>query len=273
MLLSEKAAEVALPLDAHPVERKAVGGPPAPQVRQPSTDIPRASADQSGSSPESKTKHNKLKKKEVGQGGFRKMFGRNKNRQSTVPSNAPEVLNGQGGSLQPGGANLGRRFSGFAKKSPVVSPMSDTHPASADPNISEDDITPIASPNQAYDRSYDPSVQESLSRVDTNDAHEAQQAFSSFDQGPLEDVPAFVPEDSPRESEDDAAPPNISRVRSSVDDEAGLTKESPVQDRWAQIRKNAAERAAQRQSEEQSRGTYSTKTEGDDGETSGEESK
>jgi hypothetical protein len=54
-----------------------------------------------------------------------------------------------------------------------------------------------------------------------------------------------------------------------------LTKEvSPaaqVGDRWAQIRKNAADRAA-RQSEEQSRGGYSGKTDGDDGETSGEES-
>jgi hypothetical protein len=43
------------------------------------------------------------------------------------------------------------------------------------------------------------------------------------------------------------------------------------QDRWAQIRKNAAERAAQRASEEQSYGGQSSKT--DDGETSGEESK
>ena len=135
--------------------------------------------------------------------------------------------------------------------------------------ISEDQQrTPIASPSQNYDRSYDPSIQDSLSRVDTNDAHEARQAFSSFDQGPLEDVPAFVPEDSPRQSEDDAAvPPNISRVRTNDEAEA-----SPVQDRWAQIRKNAAERAAQRQSEEQSRGGYSGKTDVDDGETSGEES-
>jgi hypothetical protein len=57
------------------------------------------------------------------------------------------------------------------------------------------------------------------------------------------------------------------------DDGNDLTKEiSPVGDRWAQIRKNAAERAAQRQSEEQSRGGQSQKTDGDDGETSGEES-
>ncbi|KFY35675.1 hypothetical protein V494_05703, partial [Pseudogymnoascus sp. VKM F-4513 (FW-928)] len=40
---------------------------------------------------------------------------------------------------------------------------------------------------------------------------------------------------------------------------------SPVGDRWAQIRKNAAERAAARQSEEKSAGTDG------EGETSGEE--
>jgi hypothetical protein len=232
-------------------------------------DLARPSVDQSGSSPESKAKHNKLKKKEPNSGGFRKMFGRNKNRQSKVPENAGEIINGSQ-NLQPGGSGLGRRLSGLRKKSPVPSPVTETAPSER--RVSEDDTTPVASPQQ-FERSYDPSIQESLSRVDTNEAHEAHQAFSSFDQGPLEDVPAFVPEDSPRRSEDDAAvPPNISRVR--TNDENDVTKEvSPVVgDRWAQIRKNAAERAAQRQSEEQSRGGYSQKTDGDDGETSGEES-
>jgi len=268
--LSEKAAEVSLPSDAHPSDRDA--GPSRDVAPTPE---PRASHDQSGSSPESKAKHNKLKKKEQGapSGGFRKMFGRNKNRQSTQAP--PQVIN-NGNGLQPGNAALGRRFSGFRKKSPVTSPVSENSPSmtqqsmtqSVSHRISEDQQrTPIASPSQNYDRSYDPSIQDSLSRVDTNDAHEARQAFSSFDQGPLEDVPAFVPEDSPRQSEDDAAvPPNISRVRTNDEAEA-----SPVQDRWAQIRKNAAERAAQRQSEEQSRGGYSGKTDVDDGETSGEE--
>ncbi|KAE8444132.1 hypothetical protein EG329_000820 [Mollisiaceae sp. DMI_Dod_QoI] len=272
--LSEKAAEVALPEDPHPVERKPpvdrkpVPVVPAPIVEQPVPEPPRPSGEQSGSSPESK-KHNKLKKKDpAASGGFRKMFGR-KNRQSTIPPNAPEVLNGSQSGLQPGGAGLGRRFSALRKKSPSNTPPEPS--ATPTPQqISEDDLTPVASPHHGYERSYDPSVQESLSRVDTNDAHEARQAFSNFDQGPLEDVPAFVPEDSPRESEDDAAPPNISRIR--TEDGTELTQQvSPAQDRWAQIRKNAAERAAQRQSEEQSRGGYSQKTDGDDGETSGEE--
>ncbi|PVH72256.1 hypothetical protein DL98DRAFT_80402 [Cadophora sp. DSE1049] len=268
--LSEKAAEVSLPGDTHPADRDA-----GPSRNVAPTPEPRASADQSGSSPESKAKHNKLKKKEQGasSGGFRKMFGRNKNRQSIQAP--PQVIN-NGNGLQPGNAALGRRFSGFRKKSPVTSPVSEASPSmtqqsmtqSTSHRVSEDQQrTPIASPSQNYDRSYDPSIQDSLSRVDTNDAHEARQAFSSFDQGPLEDVPAFVPEESPRQSEDDAAvPPNISRVRTNDEAEA-----SPVQDRWAQIRKNAAERAALRQSEEQSRGGYSGKTDVDDGETSGEE--
>lgn len=276
--LSEKAAEAALPQDSHPVERKPVGGVIAPATRI-EQETPRPSADQheSGSSPESKAKHNKLKKKEAGSGGgFRKMFGRNKNRQSKVPENAGQVLNGSQGDVQAGGAAPGRRFSGFRKKSPVASPVNDTTPSFAtSQRISEDSTTPKASPhpNFEHERSYEPSTHGTLSRVDTNDAQEAHQAFSSFDQGPLEDVPAFVPEDSPRHSEEDAAvPPPITRNRS--DDSTDLTKQvSPSGDRWAQIRKNAAERAAQRQSEEQSRGGYSQKTDGDDAETSGEESK
>lgn len=267
--LSEKAAEVAFPEDSHPSDRRAAPMASLPRVDQSTPEPPRQSGEASGSSPESK-KHNKLKKKEPATGGFRKIFGRNKNRQSIVPPNASENLNGGQANLQPGNAALGRRFSALRKKSPPSVP-SDSRDAPTPAPASEDDITPVASPHQAYERSYDPSVQDTLSRVDTNDAHEARQAFSNFDQGPLEDVPAFVPDDSPRESIDDSAPPNISRVRTEDGGELTQQVSPPAQDRWAQIRKNAAERAAQRQSEEQSRGGYSQKTDGDDGETSGEE--
>ena len=272
--LSEKAAEVALPQDTHPAVATA-SSPLLPAE----TPRPVDRHTESGSSPESK-KHNKLKKKDGGGGGFRKMFGRNKNRQSKLPDNAGEALNGNNGTLQPGGATLGRRFSGFRKKSPVPTPVPEPSPSFEPSSVpsEENEITPVASPNQQYERSYDPSIRDSLSRVDTADAHEAHQAFSSFDQGPLEDVPAFVPSESPRQSEesDAAVPPPITRTRS--DDAGGAeltTVTSNSQDRWAQIRKNAAERAAvtQRESEEQSRGGYSQKTDGDDGgETSGEES-
>ena len=53
----------------------------------------------------------------------------------------------------------------------------------------------------------------------------------------------------------------------------GETKEvPPITDRWEKIRRNAAERAAKRQIEEQSRGGYNQKTDEDIGDTSGEES-
>ncbi|TAQ91646.1 hypothetical protein B7494_g40 [Chlorociboria aeruginascens] len=260
---AEKAVEVELPHDT-PVERK-----PVPETIEISEEQPsQPEVFQSPpSSPESK-KHNKLKKKEPGNTGFRKMFGR-KNRESKLPETLsttnPDTTNG---GLQPGGAALGRRFSGFIKKSsPVVSPESEAHRASPVPPISEGNITPIASPQKDYERSYATSARDSLSRVNTSDAQEAHHAFSSFDQGPMEDVPAFVPDDHTRQSEESVPPP----IQNSEEGQPLEQIQSNTQDRWAQIRKNAAERAAQRQSEEQSRGTYSQKDNDDEGETSGEE--
>jgi hypothetical protein len=277
--ISEKQIESPPPMEVHPLERNSPMMspmlPPAPPVKQ-SMDIPRPSHDQSGSSPENKT-HNKLKKKEVGSGGgFKKLFGRKK--ESSMPPSVSQ--NGNQAGLAPPAATsggLGRRLSNLRKKPvPVAAPPPQQQAVISQQHISEDEITPVATPQTEhrphYERSYDPSIQDTLSRVDTSDAQEAQHAFSSFDQGPLEDVPAFVPDDSPRESIDDAAPPPIAMSRVS-EDGTDLSKQiSPTQDRWAQIRKNAAERAAARQSEEQSRGGYSQKTDGDDGETSGEES-
>lgn len=272
---SEKAAEVGLPDDVHPVDRIAAGPSAAPvtKVEKPSHEDSRPSAED-GLSPESKARH-KLQKKEP-TGGFKKLFGRNKNRQSQVPENAGQALNGPTGSLQPPSSGLGRRLSNMRRKSPAPSPIVETAPSYAGSRISENDQTPIPSPHpQAYERSYEPSLRDSLSRVDTNDAQEARHAFSSFDQGPL-DVPAFIPQDSPRRSEEESIPPPITGSRSTepmeIEQDIAPASPAPVAgDRWAQIRKNAADRAAQRQSEEQSRGGQSQKT--DDGETSGEESK
>ncbi|KAL3425331.1 morphogenesis protein [Phlyctema vagabunda] len=272
--LSEKAAELPLPSETHPIARKPVGAssplasPMHPVDNKISSDVPREPSTEihSGSSPENKTKHNKLKKEKPA-GGFRKMFGRKKTAPPSAASPEPPL---NGGQLQAGGATLGRRFSGFKKKSPLSSPTIEQEPQQPPPPPHSDDgdNTPIASPRQPYDMSYDPSVRDSLSRVDTHDAHEAREEFSRFDQGPMDDVPAFVPDESPRHSDEVITPP-ISRADDDYDESPDQA--SPVQDRWAQIRKNAAERAAQRQSEEQSRGGYSQKTDGDDGETSGEE--
>jgi hypothetical protein len=282
--LSEKAAEVALPREYHPVERNVIS--PAPRM-DPSIDITREQTRSQSTEPpresyESRERHAKLQKKAAagGGGGFRKMFGRNKNRDSTLP----ETFNSsktQPGQLQPGGATLGRRFSGFRKKSPTTSPVVENTPvfSPAPTPVPEDDITPIQSPEPGQLRSYAPSEVTSVSRVNTGDAQEARQAFSSFDQGPLDDVPAFIPdspEESPRQSEEAAMPPSIPTTRDQIREKASAARPDvvkevvPVQDRWAQIRKNAAERAALRQSEEQSRGGQSAVTD-NDGETSGEE--
>ncbi|KAG5979243.1 hypothetical protein E4U55_005384 [Claviceps digitariae] len=126
--------------------------------------------------------------------------------------------------------------------------------------------------------SYEPSVGESLTPVDTQDAAEARDEFSRFDQGPLTEQPAFAADDD--DDDDDATPPPIARhpVAKQETEESGTPAEpierlnqgaSPgVQDRWAQIRKNAAQRAATRQRDERARLSQNS---GEDDDTSVEE--
>ncbi|GKT91680.1 LOW QUALITY PROTEIN: morphogenesis protein [Colletotrichum tofieldiae] len=215
-------------------------------------------------------KSKKLHKEKAGGGGLRKLFGRNKNRNSKLPENAAADVNGM----------LQRETTTPEPTKPAPSPV--PQPIASESNLptptpSEAYTTPFETPQpapvetQAHEPQYEPSVDESISRVDTEDANEAQHEFSRFDQGPLQEQPAFVPDD---DSEDAIPPP----LRDTPEPPAETSPASPGDgprsppaiDRWAQIRKNAAERAAQRQSEEQSRGGYSKTTDGDD-DTSGEE--
>ncbi|KAF9892908.1 hypothetical protein FE257_000500 [Aspergillus nanangensis] len=100
---------------------------------------------------------------------------------------------------------------------------------------------------------------DTLSRVDTNERAAADQEFSRFDQGPLLDQPAFVPAESPvsesypKKEEDKenekpiAAKTDETQKDTSAQDRAPSPSDqsiNPSYDRWAQIRKNAAERAA-----------------------------
>ena len=110
----------------------------------------------------------------------------------------------------------------------------------------------------------------------------AEHEFRSFDQGPLHDTPAFVPVDTPsvltntpatRDSiqlqEHDVSPLGDTPPHTAVPVEQEQEEEYALSpnDRWAQIRKNATERAAlTRQPEQKSRAID------DDGDTSGEES-
>ncbi|ODA76127.1 hypothetical protein RJ55_08410 [Drechmeria coniospora] len=91
-----------------------------------------------------------------------------------------------------------------------------------------------------------------ISPIDTQDAADAAREFSQFDQGPLRDQPAFAPEDDDFES---TTPTRIPRRtnRQTAASASAKSKEQlnqaagpGVQDRWAQIRKNAAARASTR---------------------------
>ncbi|KAI9805408.1 MAG: hypothetical protein M1825_000659 [Sarcosagium campestre] len=275
----------------------------------------------------------------AGAGGFKKFFGRKHTEVGgTEPSHVTSA--DQPGPRDQQDDSPSRRFSSFRLKgNPKAgraqdSTLPDTGRVDqAAETVTQADvpasgkaasITPATSlKDEIPSQSYQPS-QPSVSRVDTNEERNADREFSTFDQGPLEDVPAFVPEDSPEPPEVPIAQtqreqgsavaavpadtpntpsplPNTAPASSvvspqeqrqqeqqpmtpaatqpdtardeAIKDNSDSTREAapPTQDRWAQIRKNAAERAAAtRVSEDQSsRPSQSART--DDGETSGEE--
>ncbi|KAF2085637.1 hypothetical protein K490DRAFT_17411, partial [Saccharata proteae CBS 121410] len=264
------------------IPRKA---PPAPL---PTTTTP--------SSPEAKKKHDpkKLKKQAGGGGGFMKMFGKKKPAPGVkgpeIPDSAPPPYQQN---------DAGRNDSTVHKKSiPIMTPESrtpdtDSVDAAAEPQLQE--------PEQAEHGATED--RPSISRVHSHEQREADEHFSRFDQGPLDDVPAFVPEDSDHEEElPSTAKPEFNTragaalhqtitrdhearvgAEQQVDDdtqsEASLDLATqtapPTQDRWAQIRQNAAARAARRSEEQQWSGrpseSHTATTRTDDGDTSGEE--
>lgn len=106
---------------------------------------------------------------------------------------------------------------------------------------------------------------------------------SQFTQGPLTDQPAFAPESeddeeahvAPKQETTKASPKprdiKLEDAEEKPKNELTNTAGPGVQDRWAQIRKNAANRAAQRQTDGRSRDVQPKSTDGED-DTSGEES-
>lgn len=215
------------------------------------------------------------KKEQKKSSGFKKLFTR-KNRASKLPENASKNLNTM---LQQGQNASGTNVA--QTPTPAATPTPDTPKDQSKPAAATDGTTGP----EASGRKEAASVGETLSRIDTQDAAEAKREFSRFDQGPLSDQPAFIPNDS--DDEDDATPPPIARhpparstssLKSSHEPpkEEHLSQSAGpgVQDRWAQIRKNAAERAAQyeRNIEDQNKFRHSRATDNDD-DTSGEESK
>ncbi|KAI1323524.1 DUF1708-domain-containing protein [Xylariaceae sp. FL0255] len=268
--------------EVHPAERSGMTGhnsplPPLPPDEETEV-IPKKAhtLEPSSSSPESKKQHRKLHKEEkrVG-GGFRKLFGR-KNRQSKLPDNAAANVNNFLASNSASAAESSAQPETPRAETGLTESVNET------PTVhTEDDKTPTQMSTAPHEPTYDPSADESLSRINTAEANEARDEFSRFDQGPLTDQPAFAGGDD-ADSVDDATPPPIVRHRvdsptsqeaeqdDATEHESAPSPSIPTHDRWAAIRRNAAERHAQRQSEEQSRGAQSKTTDGDD-DTSGEE--
>lgn len=229
------------------------------------------------SPPENKKDRKKLKKQQGG--GLKGLFGKKKSPATPAPappadSTAVAAARAayQGPQSRPNynaSNSLTRRLSGMGRKKNL--------PASTQINATGSDNDALPAPAAPFKDQYD--SQASLSRIDSNEERRADNEFQTFDQGPQTfnqghpfnpsnqtfdqgpvDQPAFVPVSPDRPSFVPESPtvsrpsttehrgphydPPIGRgeYEPSVSSEAETPVE-PVQDRWAQIRKNAAERA------------------------------
>ena len=278
--MTEKAIEA--PQDLHPAQREAdLDGrsTPLPPAKE-SLEVSREAmiSPEPEASPESKKQGRRLHKEKEKEktGGFRKLFGRNKIRQSKLPENAATQLSAMGVNREP-----------EVSVAPTPEPAEPEQLEQPQQPVPRRDEVPFTHPVQEeasrpaepVESVPEPTYEESVdSRINTADALEAKDEFARFDQGPLMDQPAFVP-DEDEDTEDDAVPPPIARHPSHSPlaspalehTDGDVTPKAAPLDRWAQIRKNAADRAAARQGEETSRGGQSRTTDGEE-DTSGEES-
>ncbi|KAK2781134.1 hypothetical protein FQN52_001781 [Onygenales sp. PD_12] len=282
--------------DLHKVVTPVVEPTPAPAVETKSPERSRGKK-----SSESTEEHKKLKKK-AGNTGLKGMFGKRSEpamkptgAETSAVAAARAALEGrtaqaaQASSNIPSKAPAAHRLSGFGRKkvqepSPAqaVAKPATPPPAPEEPKPAHQ---PAAQPAPAAGEYNGPPWTrrdeefDALSRVDTNEKAQADREFSSFDhQGPFVDQPAFVPEDSPTAEEfpersipvQQPAAKQAEAPTNGHERADSTTRDDPIplQDRWAQIRKNAAERAVHID-EMPPRKSQAERT--DDGETSGEE--
>ncbi|KAL8899694.1 MAG: hypothetical protein Q9207_006063 [Kuettlingeria erythrocarpa] len=288
---AERAAQLPLPAIT-PMEEKTL--PPSAGISTGDAAIEDADL-----SPEPAKEGRKLKKKETA--GLKGLFARKKagpaNPVSSQPADSAAVAAAKaalyGNSpkanyIAPDAPpSLSRRFSRIGRHKPgAVTPkaspsVTDIHAEERAPS------PPLYQPQPRMADRYDPKhqvvhsfdpqsrndSQASISRTSTDAERPAHQEITRFDQGPV-DQPAFIPADSPAPSTKPStctATPTEQRPASALSSNSEDEREpSPAQDRWAQIRKNAADRVAARQIEEQAANVE--KTDEGDGETSGEES-
>ncbi|GKZ84516.1 hypothetical protein AnigIFM56816_009849 [Aspergillus niger] len=133
---------------------------------------------------------------------------------------------------------------------PAEPAVQEKAPKPTEPTVSLDALKPPVSqsdePQIRRQAEYD-----ALSRIDTRERAAADQEFSRFDQGPLVEQPAFVPNDSPVSERFPEKPASFHSATDRVSVEPQDEPSPPPQpintsfDRWAQIRQNAAARAAQ----------------------------
>lgn len=274
--LDEKPAPQPDYMDQHPALRK-----PVPEHKPVESEEPATEEHPAAPAPEPKKPSPKKLKKKEGGGGFRKLFGKKK----ADPAPPPKQVEAE--------EDARMRALDAARSVSRIEDHSDTPVREPSPPAPVEKPQPVraVSPDMqdspaisAIDATYrEPALQVAPSS-NAREQQEADQAFARFDQGPMDDMPAFVPDDSDDEAAPSVprhAPPPVPEPSTPTqqahpgddvsEESVDLTQQpSPTQDRWAQIRKNAAERA-QRLSEEQSRRSQSQSARTDEGETSGEE--
>lgn len=202
---------------------------------------------------------------------FMSFFSSKKAEPAATGRLAPQPIeNSSNASLTLPNANLGRRLSMQKKRNAPVT-FQGTVTAS-----SQGQLVPSATPTSSTPEPRPQRHESGSSNPGSEEVRVATHAFSSFDQGPL-DAPAFVPDDSPDVTEPSSPAVEARPTVPEKEDSVSISEDSapnsppdamPVQDRWAQIRKNAAERAKvvpKASEESDARGSI------DDGETSGEE--
>ena len=232
--------------------------------------------------------------KRGGGAGFKKLFGR----KNTDPPPSPVPHPGSK-SLSPPDSpppSVGRRLSNLRKKSsPKVTPVPlekgpetptldiprSRVPSSRVPSsrASMDSVALISGPPVENSRETWPPAPESSTGTESRQNSVPNEDALNFHQGPLQDIPAFIPDAATERSVSPAAtkePAEVVEQDDTVSEqsvEATQTAPPPpplALDRWAQIRKNAAERVAAQANPESS--TPGQTVRSDDGETSGEES-
>ncbi|EEP82753.1 conserved hypothetical protein [Uncinocarpus reesii 1704] len=210
-------------------------------------------------------------KKRPGTSGLKALFAKKKSEfagrssvESTSATPATRTSAERSGALTPKSTTAHRLSSVGQKQSseeasvpetskPPAPPVAERKPAPAPVPVSAPAPAPVTydgPPKHRREAEFD-----SLSRVNTNEQAEADQHFSNFDhQSPIVDQPAFAPIDTPStESSVERAPtpPHVEKPTEPTTVNGRDSAPSPVPDeapmqaqhRWAQIRKNAAERA------------------------------